>query len=56
METWTAIHFDTTFSTEEIVAALGCPGPLYEGVRNPYGLGLASGAEPSSPGVGGRVL
>ena len=55
METWTAIQFNTTFSIEETVAALGCPGPFY-GVRNPYGLGLASGAEPSSPGVGGRVL
>lgn len=56
METWTDIHFNTTFSIEEIVAALGCPGPVYGGVRNPYGLGLASGAEPSSPGVGGRAL
>ena len=56
METWTAIHFNTTFSIEEIVAALGCPGPFYGGERNPYGLGLVSGAEPSNPGVGGHVL
>ena len=45
METWTAILFNTTFSIKEIVAALTYPGPFY-GVRNPYGLGLASGAEP----------
>ena len=46
METWTTIHFNTTFSIKEVVATLTCPGPFYGGVRNPYGLGLASGAEP----------
>ncbi|OCL02813.1 hypothetical protein AOQ84DRAFT_443124 [Glonium stellatum] len=42
MDTRSAIRFIGTFAIEDITAALTCPGPSC-GVRNPYGLGLATG-------------